>query len=141
MGVHGNGLTALLWMKPSNRATVMEFYYGNGFTQDYEWTTRALGIKHYGFWNNKLAMCLALTFIMLIIYSIGIFRPQIYLLYLFQKDFKEMISALMVKLLHSCAINDFRKLTRLLLCIILGLNHRAFRFIYFWNCKLFSFHY
>lgn len=53
MGVHGNGLTALLWMKPTKKATVMEFYYGNGFSQDYEWTTRALGMKHYGYWNNK----------------------------------------------------------------------------------------
>ncbi|GJJ08534.1 hypothetical protein Clacol_002752 [Clathrus columnatus] len=53
IGVHGNGLTALLWMKPTKRSAVMEFYYGNGFTQDYEWTTRALGIKHYGFWNDK----------------------------------------------------------------------------------------
>ncbi|KIJ51221.1 hypothetical protein M422DRAFT_26647 [Sphaerobolus stellatus SS14] len=53
MGVHGNGLTSLLWMKPSNKATVIEFFYPGGFAQDYEWTTRALGMKHYGVWGNQ----------------------------------------------------------------------------------------
>jgi hypothetical protein len=52
MGVHGNGLTSLLWMRPSPRATVMEFFYPGGFAHDYEWTTRALGMVHYGFWGN-----------------------------------------------------------------------------------------
>ncbi|KIJ51236.1 hypothetical protein M422DRAFT_43802 [Sphaerobolus stellatus SS14] len=53
LGVHGNGLTALLWMKPSKRATVMEFFYPQGFTLDYEWPTRILRMKHYGFWGDK----------------------------------------------------------------------------------------
>jgi len=53
MGVHGNGLTALLWMKPSPRHTIMEFFYPQGFAYDYEWTTRALGMTHYGFWGNR----------------------------------------------------------------------------------------
>ncbi|KAF5338912.1 hypothetical protein D9611_008684 [Ephemerocybe angulata] len=53
MGVHGNGLTSLLWMKPSPRATVMEFFYPKGFAHDYEYTARALGMVHYGFWNNE----------------------------------------------------------------------------------------
>lgn len=53
MGVHGNGLTSLLWMKPSPRATVMEFFYPGGFSHDYEWTTRALGMRHYGFWGQE----------------------------------------------------------------------------------------
>ena len=26
MGVHGNGLTALLWMRPTARSTVIEFF-------------------------------------------------------------------------------------------------------------------
>ena len=26
MGVHGNGLTSLLWMRPSPRSTVIEFF-------------------------------------------------------------------------------------------------------------------
>jgi len=53
MGVHGNGLTSLIWMKPSPRTTVMEFFYPQGFAHDYEYTTRALGMVHYGFWNDK----------------------------------------------------------------------------------------
>jgi hypothetical protein len=53
MGVHGNGLTSLLWMKPSPRSTVMEFFYPQGFAHDYEYTTRALGMRHYGFWDGE----------------------------------------------------------------------------------------
>ncbi|KDQ55039.1 hypothetical protein JAAARDRAFT_134200 [Jaapia argillacea MUCL 33604] len=54
MGVHGNGLTSLVWMKPTPRSTVMEFFFPGGFAQDYEWTTRALGMVHYGFWGNRV---------------------------------------------------------------------------------------
>jgi len=53
MGVHGNGLTSLLWMNPNPRSTVMEFFYPQGFAHDYEYTTRALGMTHYGFWHNE----------------------------------------------------------------------------------------
>ena len=53
MGVHGNGLTALLWMRPTPRSTVIEFFYPGGFAHDYEYTTRALGMVHYGFWNDR----------------------------------------------------------------------------------------
>ncbi|KAJ7505582.1 hypothetical protein B0H11DRAFT_1979426 [Mycena galericulata] len=53
MGVHGNGLTSLLWMKPNPRSTVMEFFYPGGFAHDYEYTTRALGMMHYGFWDSE----------------------------------------------------------------------------------------
>jgi hypothetical protein len=53
MGVHGNGLTSLVWMRPSPRATVMEFFIPGGFAYDYEYTTRALGMVHYGFWDNE----------------------------------------------------------------------------------------
>ena len=53
MGVHGNGLTSLIWMKPSPRSTVMEFFFPQGFAHDYEYTTRALGMVHYGFWNSE----------------------------------------------------------------------------------------
>jgi len=52
MGVHGNGLTNLLWMKPNARSTVMEFFYPGGFAHDYEYTTRSLGMTHYGFWDS-----------------------------------------------------------------------------------------
>lgn len=53
MGVHGNGLTHLLWMNNQNpRSTVIEFFYPGGFAEDYEFTSRALGMKHYGIWND-----------------------------------------------------------------------------------------
>ncbi|KAF8630885.1 hypothetical protein AX17_005243 [Amanita inopinata Kibby_2008] len=53
MGVHGNGLTSLIWMKPTRRSTVMEFFFPGGFAHDYEYTTRALGMVHYGFWGSE----------------------------------------------------------------------------------------
>ncbi|KAG1740796.1 uncharacterized protein EDB91DRAFT_1052980 [Suillus paluster] len=53
MGVHGNGLTSLVWMRPSPRATVMEFFFPGGFAHDYEYTTGALGMTHYGFWGDE----------------------------------------------------------------------------------------
>ncbi|TDL25814.1 hypothetical protein BD410DRAFT_813500 [Rickenella mellea] len=52
MGVHGNGLTALMWMRPTPHSTVIEFFYPQGWAFDYEYTTRALGMVHYGVWNN-----------------------------------------------------------------------------------------
>ncbi|KAG8216197.1 hypothetical protein J3R82DRAFT_8223 [Butyriboletus roseoflavus] len=53
MGVHGNGLTSLVWMKPNPQSTVIEFFYPNGFARDYEYTARSLGMVHYGVWNDK----------------------------------------------------------------------------------------
>lgn len=54
MGVHGNGLTHLLWMNAQNpRSTVIEFFYPGGFAEDYEFTSRALGIRHYGVWDKE----------------------------------------------------------------------------------------
>ncbi|TRM68338.1 hypothetical protein BD626DRAFT_393668 [Schizophyllum amplum] len=53
MGVHGNGLTSLIWMNSSPRATVMEFFFPGGFAHDYEYTSRAMGLTHYGFHNDK----------------------------------------------------------------------------------------
>jgi len=50
IGVHGNGLTSLVWMRPGT--TVLEFFYPEGFSYDYQYTATMLGIKHYGFWNN-----------------------------------------------------------------------------------------
>lgn len=52
MGVHGNGLTSLLWMNPTPRSTVIEFFFPGGFAHDYEFTSRAMGMTHYGFWNS-----------------------------------------------------------------------------------------
>ncbi|WWC86270.1 uncharacterized protein L201_001143 [Kwoniella dendrophila CBS 6074] len=54
MGVHGNGLTHLLWMNNQNpRSTVIEFFYPGGFAEDYEFTCRALGMRHYGIWDDQ----------------------------------------------------------------------------------------
>ncbi|WVN85397.1 uncharacterized protein L203_100543 [Cryptococcus depauperatus CBS 7841] len=54
MGVHGNGLTHLLWMNAQDpRATIIEFFYPGGFAEDYEFTSRALGMKHYGIWDDR----------------------------------------------------------------------------------------
>ncbi|TYJ52838.1 hypothetical protein B9479_006561 [Cryptococcus floricola] len=54
MGVHGNGLTHLLWMNNQNpRATIIEFFYPGGFAEDYEFTSRALGMTHYGVWDDQ----------------------------------------------------------------------------------------
>jgi len=63
MGVHGNGLTSLIWMKPTPRTTVMEFFYPKGFAHDYEYTSRALGMVHYGFWNSSYVVSIAVFFI------------------------------------------------------------------------------
>lgn len=52
MGVHGNGLTSLVWMKPTPRSTVIEFFFPKGMAFDYEYTTRALGMVHYSVWDN-----------------------------------------------------------------------------------------
>ncbi|KAG9035592.1 hypothetical protein FRB95_010998 [Tulasnella sp. JGI-2019a] len=52
LGVHGNGLTHLVWMPPSPISTVIEIFYPGGFARDYEWTARALGHRHYGIWND-----------------------------------------------------------------------------------------
>ncbi|TDL23890.1 hypothetical protein BD410DRAFT_786558 [Rickenella mellea] len=54
MGVHGNGLTALLWMRPTPQSTVIEFFCPEGLAFDYEYTTRALGMVHYGVWNDEI---------------------------------------------------------------------------------------
>lgn len=43
IGVHGNGLTHLLWMPLTPLTTVMEIFYPTGFAKDYEWTARVLG--------------------------------------------------------------------------------------------------
>jgi hypothetical protein len=52
LGVHGNGLTHLVWMKPTKVSTVVEMFYPGGFAHDYQWTTRALGMSHYAVWND-----------------------------------------------------------------------------------------
>ncbi|PPQ64507.1 hypothetical protein CVT26_002046 [Gymnopilus dilepis] len=52
LGVHGNGLTHLVFMDPNRFSTVIELFYPGGFAHDYYWTTRALGMRHYAVWND-----------------------------------------------------------------------------------------
>ncbi|KAG8880422.1 hypothetical protein FRB97_000786 [Tulasnella sp. 331] len=53
IGVHGNGLSSLLWMKPSPSATVIEIFFPPGFETDYSVPARVLGIEHYGVWGDR----------------------------------------------------------------------------------------
>ncbi|KAF9477432.1 hypothetical protein BDN70DRAFT_110609 [Pholiota conissans] len=52
LGVHGNGLTHLVFMKPTRASTVIEMFYPGGFAHDYYWTSRALGMSHFAVWND-----------------------------------------------------------------------------------------
>ncbi|WRT70692.1 uncharacterized protein IL334_007690 [Kwoniella shivajii] len=47
LGVHGNGLSHLLWMPPTPRSAVIEMFFKGGFARDYQWTAHALGIRHF----------------------------------------------------------------------------------------------
>lgn len=57
VGVHGNGLSHVLWLAPSRFLTVIEIFFPGGFAHDYEWTTRAMGGKHFGIWNDTYVCC------------------------------------------------------------------------------------
>ncbi|KAJ7035063.1 hypothetical protein C8F04DRAFT_955517 [Mycena alexandri] len=52
LGVHGNGLTHLVLMKPTLVSAVVEMFIPGGFARDYEWTSRSLGMTHYSVWND-----------------------------------------------------------------------------------------
>ncbi|WWC92261.1 uncharacterized protein L201_007215 [Kwoniella dendrophila CBS 6074] len=47
LGVHGNGLSHLLWMPATPRSAVIEMFFKGGFARDYQWTAHALGIRHF----------------------------------------------------------------------------------------------
>ncbi|KAH9480331.1 hypothetical protein JR316_0006929 [Psilocybe cubensis] len=53
LGVHGNGLTHLVFMDPNRFSTVIEIFYPGGFAHDYYWTSRALGMRHFAFWKDR----------------------------------------------------------------------------------------
>ncbi|KAG8907553.1 hypothetical protein FRB99_003711 [Tulasnella sp. 403] len=53
IGVHGNGLTALLWMLPSPSATVMEIFVPGAYAPDYSVPADMVGIEHYGIWHDQ----------------------------------------------------------------------------------------
>jgi hypothetical protein len=52
LGVHGNGLTHLVFMPPTRLSTVIEIFYPGGFAHDYHWTSTAMGMRHFGVWND-----------------------------------------------------------------------------------------
>lgn len=56
LGVHGNGLTHLVFMPPTRASTVIEIFYPGGFAHDYQWTTRALGMSHFAVWNDTYVL-------------------------------------------------------------------------------------
>lgn len=39
-------------MSPTPISTVIEIFYPKGFAHDYEWTTRAMGMKHFAVQND-----------------------------------------------------------------------------------------
>lgn len=47
MGVHGNGLTSLLWMTPTPRSTVIEFFCPPGFAMDVSYGTFMRTVEWY----------------------------------------------------------------------------------------------
>ena len=71
LGVHGNGLSHLLFMKPSRVSAVIEMFYPGGFAHDYHWTSRALGMDHYAVWNNTyLFRFVAFSYETLMVYCV-----------------------------------------------------------------------
>jgi hypothetical protein len=49
IGVHGNGLTHLLWMKPGS--TLVEMFPAGLFLTDYQFNSEFAGLKHFG-WDT-----------------------------------------------------------------------------------------
>ncbi|KAL0959223.1 hypothetical protein HGRIS_014501 [Hohenbuehelia grisea] len=52
IGVHGNGLTHQMWMKPGGK--VLEFYDTGGFMRDYQLLAEAMHHTHYVIWNDTI---------------------------------------------------------------------------------------
>jgi hypothetical protein len=46
-------MTHLVHMKPTSISAVIEIFFPGGFARDYEWTARALGMKHFSVWNDS----------------------------------------------------------------------------------------
>ena len=54
LGLHGNGLTHMLWMNAANpKATVLELFFKDGFTEDYMSTAEVMGLNYYAVWEDK----------------------------------------------------------------------------------------
>lgn len=55
LGVHGNGLTHLVWMPATPRSAVIEMFCRGGFARDYQWTAHELGIRHFAVQHDLVA--------------------------------------------------------------------------------------
>ena len=49
-------MTHLIMMPITPISTVIELFYPTGYAHDYEWTTRALGMKHFAVWNDTYVL-------------------------------------------------------------------------------------
>ena len=52
LGVHGNGLSSAIWMKPTRRSALIEIVYPGSFVWDYHSVGEAVGIRHWAVWND-----------------------------------------------------------------------------------------
>jgi hypothetical protein len=120
MGVHGNGLTSLIWMKPTQKSTVIEFFFPGGFAQDYEFTTRALGMVHYGFWGSQFVIQSPPFCIIANLWKSGLSPVQILPSMTTLKDFKEIQSLLMAQPSLACVTTDFLCRTNLMTDLFLN---------------------
>jgi hypothetical protein len=52
LGVHGNGLSSAIWMKPTRRSALIEIVNPESFVWDYHSVGDAVGIRHWAVWND-----------------------------------------------------------------------------------------
>ncbi|KDQ58697.1 hypothetical protein JAAARDRAFT_128853 [Jaapia argillacea MUCL 33604] len=52
LGVYGESLVDTVFMRPSQRATIMEFFPSGTYIRDRQIPARSLGIKYMAWWNN-----------------------------------------------------------------------------------------
>jgi hypothetical protein len=50
-------------MPPTRVSAVIEIFIPGGFAHDYEWTTRALGMRHIAVWNDTYVVKLFLFYL------------------------------------------------------------------------------
>jgi hypothetical protein len=62
VGVHGNGLSSAIWMKPTRRSALIEIVYPESFPWDYHSVGDAVGIRHWAVWNDTCATLFFFTY-------------------------------------------------------------------------------
>lgn len=60
LGVYGDSLADSVFMRPSERSALMEFFPADVFTRDAETAVRSLGIHYIAWWNDRYALPLFL---------------------------------------------------------------------------------